>query len=171
MIKKIAAVFTAVVMTIALAGCSYVMTEEDLAIQKSIEGYWAADNKTGYNTYDENGIITSMMVVEFVDEFKYVLHVYDVANQMVMSYPPIDYSFEDKKFKVDVEGVASYAEMRVSEDGNTLYWITDDRTDVFVRIPEETAREMKIPEYDPAMWAETEDASSESEGSSETVSE
>ena len=55
MLKKIFALIAAAAMLICLSGCSdYVMTEEDLAVQKSIEGYWVADSSTGYNEFAEH---------------------------------------------------------------------------------------------------------------------
>ncbi|MGN0674784.1 MAG: hypothetical protein ACI4KG_03480 [Oscillospiraceae bacterium] len=174
MIKKIAAFFTAVVMALALAGCSgeYVMTEEDLALQKSIEGYWAADTSTDYNTFDENGNLICLVVIEFTDDFNYIMHNCMINERYSMSYPPIPYSFEDKMFKVVNEGVPSYAKVSVSSDGSTMYWITDEGTDTYMRLDKETATSFGIPEYDPAKYAGTgtesgsgEDASSETQES------
>ncbi len=171
MIKKFAAVFTAVVMTLALAGCSgkYVMTEEDLALQKSIEGYWAADVSTGYNTFDENGNLTCMVVIEFTDDFNYLMHNCLLDEGYSLSYSPVPYSFEDKMFKVVNEGVPSYARVSVSEDGNTMYWVTDEKTDTYLRLDKETAASLGIPEYTPEMWTETEsETGSETGAGSET---
>lgn len=172
MIKKIAAVFTAVVMALALAGCSgkYVMTEEDLALYKQLQGYWMADDSTGYVKYNDNGTVIGVYVVEFSDEFTYVLHYLDLENQAVLSQEPIKYEIEELKFKTYVQDVAYYAAMSISEDGQTLNWITDGKSEKYLRITEERARELGIPEYDPDSWTTTE-SESVSEGGSETVSE
>lgn len=162
MLKKILAAVISAAMLICMAGCSgkYVMTEEDLAVQKSIEGLWYADDSTGYNEYDENGNCTALTVVEFTNDYKYLLHTVlpgdDQASGYVMTNTPIDYTFEDKTFKVDVDGVASYAKVTVSEDGSKMYWITDAKTDTYNRLTSEQAAEMGIPAYDPAAWTETE---------------
>lgn len=175
--KKIFAVVVSAVMLICMAGCSggYVMTEEDLAVQKSIEGYWLADDSTGYNEYDANGNFLSLTVVEFTSDYKYLLHICmpgdGQASGYVATYDPIAYSFEDKMFKVDVDGVASYAKVSVSEDGQNLYWITDEQTDRYGRLTAEQAAEMGIPEYNPAEWEETEtEAVPEGENTGDTVS-
>lgn len=160
MAKKIFAAVVSAVMLICMAGCSnnYVMTEEDIAVQKSIEGYWLADDSTGYNEYDENGYFLALTVVEFTSDYKYLLHVYmpgegDVSGY-IMTYDPVAYSFEDKMFRVDVDGIASYARVSVSEDGQTLYWITDDQTDRYNKLTKEQAAEMGIPEYSAEAWEE-----------------
>ncbi|MDE6709682.1 MAG: YgdI/YgdR family lipoprotein, partial [Oscillospiraceae bacterium] len=162
MVKKIFAAVVSAVMLICMAGCSgkYVMTEEDIAVQKSIEGYWLADDSTGYNEYDENGYFTALTAVEFTSDYKYLLHICmpgdGQADGYVMTYDPVAYSFEDKMFRVDVDGIASYARVSVSEDGQTLFWITDDQTDRYNRLTAEQAAAMGIPEYDPAAYEETE---------------
>lgn len=172
MIKKIAAVFTAVVMALALAGCSgkYVMTEEDLALYKQLQGYWIADDSTGYVNYDDKGNVIGVYVVEFSNEFTYVLHYIDLEDQAVYSETPTKYEIEDLKFKTYVEDVPYYAAMSVSEDGQILNWITEGKTEKYLRVSEERARELGIPEYDPDSWTETV-SESVSEGGSETVSE
>ncbi|MDE6133202.1 MAG: YgdI/YgdR family lipoprotein, partial [Oscillospiraceae bacterium] len=125
MSKKILAAVISAVMLICMAGCSgnYVMTEEDLAVQKSIEGCWLADDSTGYNSYDGNGNFLSLTAVQFTEDYKYLLHVCmpgdGQASGYVMTYDPIAYTFEDKMFRVEIDGVASYARVSVSEDGQT----------------------------------------------------
>lgn len=168
MAKKILTAILAAAMLICLAGCSdYVMTAEDLAKQKSIEGCWAADDSTGYNSYDENGNITQMLVVEFTSDFKHLLHICDLQEGYVMTYDPVDYSFEDEKFKVVVDGVASYARVSINEDGSTMRWITDDKTDLYQRVSKEAAIALGIPEYDPERW----NTEATSEGENGDVSE
>ncbi|MDE6595441.1 MAG: YgdI/YgdR family lipoprotein [Oscillospiraceae bacterium] len=158
--KKIFAVIVSAVMLICLAGCSgnYVMTEDDIAVQKSIEGYWLADDSTGYNEYDGNGNFLALTVVEFTSDYKYLLHVCmpgdGQADGYVMTYDPIAYSFEDKMFRVDVDGTPNYARVSVSEDGQIMYWITEDQTDRYNRLTDERAAELGIPPYDPAYWEE-----------------
>lgn len=160
--KKIFAAVVSAVMLICPAGCSgnYVMTDEDIAVQKSIEGYWLADDSTGYNEYDGNGNFVSLTAVEFTSDYKYLLHVCmpgdGEADGYVMTYDPVAYSFEDKMFKVDVDGTPNYARVSVSEDSQILYWITEDQTDRYNRLTEEQAIELGISPYDPAAWEETE---------------
>lgn len=174
MAKKILAVVVSAVMLVCLAGCSgnYVMTEEDMAVQKSIEGRWIADDSTGYNEYDGNGNFLALTAVEFTSDYKYLIHVCmpgdGQASGYVMTYDPVAYSFKDKMFRVDIDGVASYARVSVSEDGQTLFWITDDQTDRYNRLTDEQAAELGIPEYDPAAWEET---ATESESGTEENSE
>ena len=168
MAKKILTAILAAAMLMCLAGCSdYVMTAEDLEKQKSIEGCWAADDSTGYNSYDAEGNITEMLVVEFTSDFKEMIHTCNLQEGYVMTYDPIDYSFEDEKFKVMVDGVASYARVSVNEDGSNMRWITDDKTDLYQRVSEEAAAALGIPEYDPERW----NTEATSEGESGDVSE
>ncbi len=58
MAKKIFAAIVSAVMLICMAGCSdsYVMTEEDIAVQKSIEGCWLADASTATMNMTGTGI-------------------------------------------------------------------------------------------------------------------
>lgn len=172
MLKKFLTAVLAAAMLICMAGCSdYVMTAEDLEKQKSIEGCWAADDSTGYNSYDENGNIVSMIVVEFTEDFKYMLHDCYLEEGYVMTYDPVEYSFEDEKFKVIVDGVASYAKVSVSEDGETMRWITDDKTDLYRRVSEEAAAALGIPEYDPENSNTEAISDSESENAPESSGE
>lgn len=162
MFKKFFAAVVSAAMLICMAGCSsnYVMTEEDIALQKSIEGCWLADDSTGYNSYDENGNFLSLTAIRFTPDYKYL--VYDCmpgdaqADGYVMTYNPTEYKIEEKMFRVDVNGVASYAKVSVSEDGQTLYWITDEQTDRYSRLTDEQTAAMGIPAYNPADWEETE---------------
>lgn len=171
--KKIFAAVVSAVMLICMAGCSgnYVMTEEDIAVQKSIEGCWAADESTGYNEYDGNGTPLSITAVQFTSDYKYLLYVCALGEDgtagYVMTYDPIAYSFEDKLFRVDVDGVPTYARVSVSEDGQTLYWITDDQTDRYNRLTDEQVTEIGIPPYDPAYWEEKKNSREESGTESE----
>ena len=171
MLKKIIAVIIAAVSAVMLAACSdYVMTEEDLEVQRSIQGCWSAGSGTGYNTYDAEGNPTMLLVVEFTDDFKYFVHKCDMESGFVMTYDPISYSFKDKKFKVDVDGVASYAKVNFSDDGNIMYWVTDGGTDSYDRLTGEEARALGIPEYDREYWA-TERAETQDSESGENDSE
>lgn len=164
MFKKITAAAVALIITVCIAGCSggYVMTEEDLALQKKIEGYWVADTSTGYNQFDENGNLAVMIVIEFTDSYQYLMHQCFINEGYALSREPIAYSFEEEKFKVMVDGVATYAGVNFSEDGQTMYWITDEKTDTYLKISAEEAYEFGIPEYDPQMWTETESVSGDS---------
>lgn len=160
MFRKIFAVLTAAALTLCMAGCSeYVMTEDDLAVYESIQGYWAADVGTGYNEFDEDGNLTAMIVVEFTNDFNYLMHICYIDQGYALAYPPIKYSFEDKMFKVMVDGVASYAQLSVSGDGQTLYWHTDDRTDTYLRLSKEEATALGIPEYSAESWVTDENGS------------
>lgn len=153
MLKKFFAFFAAAALTVCMAGCSdYVMTEEDLAIQKSLVGYWAADVSTGYNEFSENGELTAMTAVEFTDDFHYLMHICLIEQGYALTYPPVSYSFEDREFKVVNEGVASFAQVSVSDDGQIMYWHTDEKTDTYRRLDAETAAGLGIPEYSAESW-------------------
>lgn len=175
MTKKILAAVISAVMLICMAGCSgdYVMTEADIAVQKSIEGYWLADDSTGYNSYDGNGNFLSLTAVEFTSDYKFLVHECmpgdSEADGYVMTYSPVNYTIEDKMFKVDEDGTPNYARISVSDDGQILFWITDDQTDRYNRLTEEQAIEMGITPYDSAAWEETEAIPVES-GTGDTVS-
>ncbi|MCI9409744.1 MAG: hypothetical protein HFJ89_08020 [Oscillospiraceae bacterium] len=172
MLRRIFAFMAAAALTVCLAGCSdYVMTEEDLAIYKSIQGCWAADVGTGYNEFDENGNLTAMIVVEFTDDFHYLMHICYLDERYALSYPPVKYSFEDKMFKVETNGVASYAQLSVSDDGQTLYWHTDDKTDTYLKISKEEATNLGVPEYSPEAWVTDENGEFVSESAAVSGSE
>lgn len=172
MLRRIFAFMAAAALTVCLAGCSdYVMTEEDLAIYKSIQGCWAADVGTGYNEFDENGNLTAMIVVEFTDDFHYLMHICYLDERYALSYPPVKYSFEDKMFKVETNGVASYAQLSVSDDGQTLYWHTDDKTDTYLKISKEEATNLGVPEYSPEAWVTDENGEFVSESAAVSCSE
>ena len=153
MLKRIITVMLAVVFTAMLAGCSgYQMTEKDMAMQRAIRGFWTPDVSTGYNTYDENGDLTELLVIEFTEDFNYFIHTCYVQNGYTMTDPPISYSFKNENFKVDVNGVASYARVSVSDDGQTMKWITDTQTDIYNRLDEESARALGVPIYNKEAW-------------------
>lgn len=190
MLKKILAAAAAAVIGISMSGCSkYEMTEEDLALQESLVGFWAADNSTGYNEFDESGRLTKMTAVQFTDDFHYLLYYYySAATAEVPSYvvtnPPVSYTIEKGNFRVDVNGLASYAAIKISDDGYTMNWITDEKTDLYLRFSDEEAAELGFPAYDPEYWANPdalpgtsadelggEEGSSEDGGSEETGSE
>ncbi len=172
MLRRIFAFMAAAALTVCLAGCSdYVMTEEDLAIYKSIQVCWVADAGTGYNEFDENGNLTAMIVVEFTDDFHYLMHICYLDERYALSYPPVKYSFEDKMFKVETNGVASYAQLSVSDDGQTLYWHTDDKTDTYLKISKEEATNLGVPEYSPEAWVTDENGEFVSESAAVSGSE
>ncbi len=170
--KRIAAAVSALFIGAVLTGCSeYVMTAEDLAVQKQIEGYWVADYDTGYNYFDDDGKLFSMIVMEFTDDFHYLMHQCMVQQGYALTYPPVAYSFEELKFKAVSNGVTSYAAVEFSDDGQKMYWITDEKTDTYLRIDKEEAEELGIPEYDPKSWEESETVSgSDGSDSSESQS-
>lgn len=172
MLKKIFALIAAAAMLICLSGCSdYVMTEEDLAVQKSIEGYWVADSSTGYNEFAEDGTLTLMTVVEFTDDFHYLLHKCLLNEGYALTYPPVAYSFEDQKFKVVTDGVPSYARLSVSDDGQAMQWYTDEKTDSYLRLSKEDAASFGIPEYSPEAWVTDENGELVTESFAENGSE
>ncbi len=167
MLRKILAFIAAAALTVCMAGCSeYVMTEEDLAIYKSIQGYWAADAGTDYNLFDEDGSLKVMTVVEFTNDFNYLMHMCYIDQGYALTYPPVKYSFEDKLFKVMTDGVASYAQLSVSDDGQILYWHTDDKTDTYLKISKEEAANLGVLEYSPEAWVTDENGSFVNETSS-----
>lgn len=167
------AVVICLVMAAVFSSCSgnYVMTEKDLALQNSLVGYWAAGNNTGYNTYDENGNIAVMLVVEFTEDFSYILYECHIDEGYVLSYDPINYTFEDEKFRVDVDGVPSYAAVTISEDGQSMYWITDEKTDRYERMEESGAIALGIPEHSGTDQTEQDTGSSVPESGSDTGTE
>lgn len=170
MFKKFFAVLTAAALTLCMAGCSkYVMTEEDLAIQKSLVGYWAADVGTGYNVFSEEGTLTEMMVVEFTEDFHYLMHPVLIDEGYALSYPPIAYSFEKQQFKVVTDGVASFAKVSVSDDGQTMYWVTDEKTDTWLRLNKEAAAALGIPEYSAEAWVTDESGNFVNETNTEAL--
>lgn len=166
MSKKIFAAVVSAIMLVCMAGCSdYVMTEKDIAKQRAMVGYWAANDSTGYNAYDADGNLTNVMVVQFTEDYKYLTYDCDLVSQFTSTYEPIGYTIEDENFRVDVKGVASYAKVTISDDGETMSWYTNEKTDIYNRLSEEAAAAMGIPEYDPDMW-NTETNTSETEGES-----
>lgn len=170
MLKKFLAAVTAAVIAVSMSGCSkeYTMTAEDLELQKSLVGYWAADDSTGYNEYDEDGYLSMMVAVQFTDDFNYLLYNCDLVNRRVLTYSPVSYTIENGKFKSDINGVAAYAGISISDDGTTMSWITDKKTDRYVRFTDEKARELAIPEYSPSAWTEHVEGEDEDTGADDT---
>ena len=173
MMKKITVMLAALVMCLGFAGCSgnYEMTEADLALQNSMVGYWTADDSSGYNSYNSDGEIISMIMVQFTEDYKYLLYECHVQDGYVISYDPVAYTIEEELFKVEVENVASYAKVKVSDDGSKLYWITDDTTTIYLSTSDEAAKNLGIPEYNPAEWESTAETEEQSKAESESVSE
>lgn len=156
-IKNMAVLMIFIAAAAIFSSCSdYVMTDEDIALQNSMVGYWAAEGSTGYNTYDENGTLQTMLVVKFGDDFRYQLYECHMAEGYTAAYDPVEYKIEKGKFRVDVKGVASFAGVNVSADGKTLYWVTDQKTDQYTRMDEATADTLGILSY-----AETEGSSTD----------
>ena len=164
MLKKILAASAAVI-TILMSGCSsYKMTEEDLELQRSLIGFWAADNRTGLNEFDENGKLTKMTAIQFTEDFHHIVYYYypsrnEEEPSYVASIEPVSYTIEDNKIRVESNGKASYAGIGISDDGSTLSWITNDITDLYIRFSDEEAAAMGFPEYDPEYWKNLETAS------------
>ena len=165
--KRILAALAAAVIAASMSGCSYTMTEEDLELQASLIGFWAADNSTGYNEFDENGNLTMMTAVQFTDDFNYLVYYYYPSHDIdepsyTMTNPPISYTIKKGKFCVEVDGADSFAAVRISGDGNTMNWITDESTDKYIRFSAEEAADMGFPEYNPDTWAEIREMEQES---------
>ena len=161
MFKRIRAAFAAAlaaVIAVSMAGCSkkeYVMTEEDLALQRSMVGFWAADYTTDYNEFDENGNLVMMVAVQFTDDFHYLMYncyPSDVSENYIITHEPVSYTIEEGKFKVNRNDKISYAGISISDDGSRMSWITDAKTDVYVRFSEEEAMKLGIPEYSAENW-------------------
>lgn len=160
MIKKfLTAVFAAAVLLCA-AGCSseYVMTEADLALQSSMVGLWLADDSTGYNQYDADGSFLSLTVLEFTSDYKYRVHTCmpgdGAADGYVATYAPSPYTIEKELFKVETDGIANYAKIEVSEDGGSLYWITDDERELYSKLSDDRIAQLGISVYDPNSQSE-----------------
>ncbi len=154
-LKKLTALLICIITAAAFPGCSEekTMTAEDIALQKSMQGFWAASESTGYNQYDENGEPTYMIVVEFTDDLKYFLHECYISEGYVMTASdPVTYTIEDETFKTYVDGKAMYAGVSISDDGNTMYWINDDSTETYEKITDEEASELGIVKYDKETW-------------------
>lgn len=156
MIKKITAFFVSLVMCLALTACSdeYVMTAEDLSIQKAMVGYWTADDSTGFNSYNAEGELLSTFIVEFTDDFNYLIHLCDVETGYVSTYPPVKYSIENELLRVIEDGAAYYAKIRVNGDEKKLYWTTDEETLIYFETDDEIVKRFGIPEYNPNEWAD-----------------
>ncbi len=165
-LKKITAVIICIAAAMLSACSGYVMDEEDLEVQKKLEGFWIADESVGCNTYDENGLPIMLVVVEFTDDFRYYMHQCYVNDGYVMTYDPISYTLEKKNFRVDVDGVPTYAGISFNEDASRLYWITESKTDTYERLSEEGARLFGIPER-----VEEEQSDQQTESSSEATAE
>jgi len=134
-------------------------------VQRQLLGFWAADDSTGYNTYDENGTLSCMVVIEFTDDFHYLMYECMLNDEYSLTYEPVAYSIEDKRFRVEVDGLGALAAVTFSEDGQTMYWQSGNKTDIYLRMTEEKARELGIPEYNPAQWTETESGTDNSDAS------
>lgn len=159
--ERILALVTAAVLAVLMSGCSkHTMTEEDLALQASLIGYWAADYTTDYNEFDDDGNLIMMTAIQFTDDFHYILYYYypsqaiDEPSRFISS-PAVSYSIEEGKFRVENEGRASYAGIGISEDGNIMSWITDEGTDRYVRISDQDVEDLGFPAYDPNKITET----------------
>lgn len=168
-IKNMAVLMIFIAAAAIFSSCSdYVMTDEDIALQNSMVGYWAAEGSTGYNTYDENGTLLTMIVVKFNEDFSYQLYECNMSEGYTTAYDPIEYKIEKGKFRVDEKGVASYAGVNVSSDGKTLYWVTDQKTDQYTRMDEATAEALGIFSYAESTDSSTDGASESSDTETDT---
>lgn len=160
MIRKILAAAMAAILLLCAAGCSseYVMTEADLALQNSMVGLWLADDSTGYNQYDTDGSFLSLTVLEFTSDYKYRVHTCmpgdGAADGYVATYSPSPYTIEKELLKVVIDGISNYAKIEVSEDGSSLYWITDDERELYTKLSDERIYELGISVYDPDNYTE-----------------
>lgn len=135
-INKIAALLAA---TLVLTACSKEetvdYTEAENALQASLVGYWTDDLEQLEQAVAEEK--SAVSVLEFTDNYSYLWHECNYDNWQIITYEPTKYSFEELNFKIDNYGEKAYAKLETSADGNTLYWITDDNTYDYTRVPQE----------------------------------
>ena len=135
-INKLAALLSAAVM---LAGCSKEeavdYTEAQNALQASLVGYWTDDLEQLEQAVAEES--SAVSVLEFTENYCYLWHECNYDNWQIITYEPTKYSFEEMNFKIENYGEEAYAKLETSSDGNTLYWITDDNTYDYTRVPQE----------------------------------
>ena len=135
-INKIAALLAAAVMLTACSKEEAVdYTEAQNVLQASLVGYWTDDLALLEQAVAEEK--TAVSVLEFTESQSYLWHECNYDNWQIITYEPTKYSFEELNIKIENYGEEAYAKLETSADGNTLYWITDDNTYDYTRVPEE----------------------------------
>ncbi len=123
---------------VMLAGCSEEkITDtfaEDSALYTTVEGFWEDNSRST----EDNRIF-----LEFTED-SYIFHECDIDEWQVYTYPPVEYSFERKMLNVD----GAYAKIEFSSDGNTLYWITDDKTLTYSKVSRDEVLSLGVPVQD-----------------------
>ncbi len=137
--KRLAAVLLSAALAAMLTACSKEetvdYTEAEAALQASLVGYWTDDLELLEQAVAEES--SAVSVLEFTDNYCYLWHECNYENWQIITYEPTRYSFEDMKFKIENYGEEAYAKLETSGDGDTLYWITDDNTYDYRRVPQE----------------------------------
>ncbi len=110
-------------------------TEAEMALQSALVGYWTDDLKQLEQAVAEES--SAVAVLEFTENYSYLWHECNYDNWQIITYEPTKYSFEDMNFKIENYGEEAYAKLETSSDGSTLYWITDDNTYDYTRVPQE----------------------------------
>lgn len=143
MIKKIGAALLAALMLTACSKEEAVdYTEAENALQASLVGYWTDDLEQLEQAVAEEK--SAVSVLEFTDNYSYLWHECNYDNWQIITYEPTKYSFEELNFKIENYGEEAYAKLETSADGNTLYWITDDNTYDYTRVPQELVDKIGI---------------------------
>jgi hypothetical protein len=130
----------AVLALCAFAGCSDSTAVEDAELNQKLIGGWVPLDTSLYE-YDEDGNITSYPVYEFTGS---VTKAHIVGSPYVSSYVVNEYEIKDGKYKVIVDGVAQYAKIGFTDEGNML-WYTDDEVTEFRPLTEDEIIENGIP--------------------------
>ncbi len=146
--KKTAALVLSVIMTaLMLTACSKEeqvdYTEAENALQASLVGYWTDDMALFEKTVAEENAAVS--VLEFTEDYKYLWHECDFEGWQIKTYEPTKYSFEELMIKIDNNGEEAFAKLELSSDGETLYWITDEHTYDYTRVPSEAVEKIGVP--------------------------
>lgn len=110
-------------------------TEAENALQASLVGYWTDDLEQLEQAVAEES--SAVSVLEFTDNYCYLWHECNYDNWQIITYEPTKYSFDNMNFKIENYGEEAYAKLETSSDGSTLYWITDDNTYDYTRVPQE----------------------------------
>lgn len=109
-------------------------TEAENALQASLVGYWTDDLAQLEQAVAEEKSVVS--VLEFTDNYSYTWHECSYDEWQIVTYEPTEYSFENMNFKVENNGKEAYAKLEISGE-DTLYWITDENTYDYTRVPQE----------------------------------
>lgn len=134
-IKKLALLLSVLMLTACSKEKAFDYTDAENALQSALVGYWTDDLEQLEQAVAEES--SSVSVLEFTENYCYLWHECNYDNWQIITYEPTKYSFENMKFKVENYGEEAYAKLETSGDGNTLYWITDDNTYDYTRVPQE----------------------------------